>query len=126
MKRLVPAGIIFIAIIIICVISNASAYKSVNAAKNQIEEFETYYNQSNFKQAYKLALKFKKDWTKNSQKVSAYSHHCSLDDISILSAILPEAVKYRDDFEVNSAISQMKVALDTIYEEQSFTFASLY
>lgn len=126
MKRLIPAGTILLVIIIICVFSNSSVCKTVKKAKQDITECETIYKNSNYDMAYESAIKFKKKWEKASSSVSAYANHCILDDISGLSAVLPEAVKAKNDFEVGSTISQIKVSLQRILKEQAFTFESLY
>ena len=126
MKRLIPAAVILALIIAMCVISNASVHKSIYAAKSEIKKCETLYKEKNYDMAYKAALEFKNDWRNRVKVISAYSNHCAVDSISNLAAVLPEAVKHRNDFEVDSAISQISVALRAIYKEQVFTFASLY
>lgn len=126
MKRLVPAAVIFVMIIIACVISNISVCKSVDKARAEIANCQRLYADNEFEKAYNIALSFKKKWKKRTHLVSVYSNHCPLDDISVLSAILPEAIKYQNDFEVTSAINQIRVALDTVLDEQTFTIDSLY
>lgn len=126
MKRLIPAGAIFIVIVIICVLSNISVQKTIKSTKAEIVECETLYLEGQFEKAQESAISFKEKWKKSASTVSVYSSHCLLDDISILSAVLPEAIEERNSFEVNSTISQIKISLDTILEEQSLTVKSLY
>ena len=126
MKRLIPALAILLVIIIICVVSYISVCRTIKKAKLEIIECETLYKSQEFSKAYDRALRFKKKWKKASSGVSIYSSHCILDDISVFSAILPEAVKAKNDFEVNSTLNQIKVSLDRILEEQSLTVKSLY
>ncbi len=126
MKRLIPAVAILVVIIVICVLSNSSVCKTIKKAKSNITECETLYKDGEFEKAYDSAIKFKKKWRKTSSSVSAYANHCILDDISGLSAILPEAIKEKNNFEVGSTLNQIKVSLDRILKEQSFTLESLY
>ena len=126
MKRLIPAGAILLVIIIICVLSNSSVCKTVKKAKKDISQCETLYKNGDYETAYESAVKFKKKWKKASSSVSAYANHCILDDISGLSAVLPEAVRAKNDFEVGSTLNQIKTSLDRILKEQAFTFENLY
>ena len=126
MKRLVPAAVLLIFIIIICALSNFTIYKSIRIAKGEIEKCEQLYKREKFEDAVDCAQKFKEHWIKSNKLVSVYSNHCPLDDITKLSGILPVAIKEKNDFEFASAISQLKTAFDIIYKEQSFTLQSLY
>lgn len=126
MKRLIPAAVLLIFIIIICAVSNYTVCKSIKTAKGEIEKCEQLYKSEKFEDAKDYAQKFKKHWIKSNRLVSVYSNHCPLDDITKLSGILPVAIKEKNDFEFASAISQIKTAFDIIYEEQSFTLQSLY
>lgn len=126
MKRLIPATVLLILIVIICTVSDITICRKVKNAKEEITKCEQLYQNSEFEKAEKSAIEFKKHWLKTSKIVSAYSNHCPLDDISVLSAILPEAIKAKDDFEFYSTVSQIKTALYTLYREQHFTIESLY
>lgn len=126
MKRLVPATILLIFIIIICAASNYTICKSIKIAKGEIEKCEQLYKGEKFEDAKDCAKKFKDNWIKSNRLISVYSNHCPLDDITKLSGILPVAIDKKNDFEFASSISQLKTAFDIIYEEQSFTLQSLY
>ena len=126
MKRMIPTAIIFALIIVICAVSNIAVCRRVDEARKQIEECKYLYENKRYSEALECALSFKSRWENSSKSISAYSNHCPLDDISTLAAILPEAVRQKDGFEVLSTISQIKTALDTIHAEQSFTFQSMY
>lgn len=126
MKRLIPATVLLAIIIIICVVSNYTANKAIKNAKSEINKCEQLYKASEFDKAKDCAKKFRKGWIKSNKIVSAYTNHCPLDDITKLSGILPAAIKEKDDFQFYSSISQIKTALDIIYEEQSLTLQSLY
>ena len=126
MKRLIPATIILIIIIVVCVISNYTVCAHVKKANEKIKNCETLYSSGQFEQARISAEKFKKYWAKVSKGLSFYSNHCPIDDISNLAAILPEAAASKNDFEFKSTLRQIKTALDTVHYEQSFTWESLY
>ncbi len=126
MKRLIPATIILFVIIIMCIICNISVCRLIKSSEEEILKCEMLYSENDFEKAYDTAVKFKKKWINYAKIISAYSNHCPLDDISDLAAVLPEAIKYKNDFELKSVISRIRVTLDIIHEEQSFTLASLY
>ena len=126
MKRLIPAGILALIIIIVCVISNIQVTKTIEKSKKQIEKCEQLYLEKDYHQAENTARDFKKNWTKTAKIISAYSNHCPLDDISALASVLPETVNHKNDFEFKATINQIKTSLDTIKSEQSLTFESLY
>ena len=126
MKRLIPATVILIIIIIMCTVSNRTILNCVKNAKDKINECETLYLSGQFEQAKSSADSFKKYWVKASKKVSFYSNHCPIDDISALAAILPEAAAAKNDFEFKSTLNRIRVALNAVRYEQTFTAESLY
>ena len=126
MKRLIPAAVIMIIIAVTCALTTVSVKSTVEAAKKDIKDCINLYNAGEYGKAYEQAEKFKDGWKKTSVTLSAYSNHCPLDDIKDLAAILPEAVKAKNTFEVNSVTNRITVALDTVLREQTFTFDSLY
>lgn len=126
MKRLIPAAVILLIITVACALSTASVSNTVKSAKKEIEECRSLYNTGEYRKAYEQAENFRIKWKKTSSAMSAYSNHCPLDDIKVLAAILPESVKAKNTFEVNSAVSRIDAALDTVLREQTFTFESLY
>lgn len=126
MKRLIPAAVILFIIIVICVIGNLTVCKSIKTAKSEINSCQTLYNNGNFDEAYANAVDFKERWNKTVTFTSVYANHCPLDDVSALAAVLPEAVKQRNTFYVNSTAEQIFSLLDAVLNEQSLTLQSLY
>lgn len=126
MKRLIPAAVILLVIIVICVIGNITVRESIKTAKSEINMCQTLYNNGNFDEAYSDAVDFKRKWDKAVNSTSVYANHCPLDEVSALAAVLPEAVKQRNTFYVNSTAEQIFSLLDAILNEQSLTLQSLY
>ena len=126
MKRLIPAGVLAVFIIVICILSNITVTKTIEKFEDKIEKCESFYEDGHYGQAKKTAKDFKKEWEKVSKIVSVYSNHCPLDDISMFASVLPEAINEKNGFEFKSTVNQIKTALSTIKGEQTLTLESLY
>ena len=126
MKRLIPAGVLAVFIVVICVLSNITVTRTIKKFENKIEKCENLYEVGQYEQATKTAEDFKSKWKKVSKVVSVYSNHCPLDDISMFASVLPEAINEKNDFEFKSTVNQIKTALSTIKGEQTLTLESLY
>ena len=126
MKRLIPAAVLVLFIIIICIISSKTVINSVNAANESLRNCERLFSTGSLKEATAAANDFKENWKTQSKLISLFSNHCSLDDINLLAASLPDSVAAGKAYEFNASVSKIKLTLDMIYNEHSFTVDSLY
>ena len=126
MKRLIAACILLLFIIVIGCVGSFTVLNTVKNYKNKIEDCEKLYSNGDTKNAQKTADNFKKEWYETTKRISLFTNHRTLDDISILSGTLAEAAKEKNDFDFYSAAESIKTELNLIYKEQSFNIESLY
>ncbi|MBO4432835.1 MAG: DUF4363 family protein [Clostridia bacterium] len=126
MKRLIPAGILLALIAVMCAVSSTTALKSIKSAKGEIEKCRLLYSEGRYTEAEKCAESFKESWIKTSEKISAYTNHCPLEDITCLAEELQTAAQLKDGYQFASAINRIKAKLRLIKKEQSFALENFY
>ena len=110
MKRLIPAGIIFILTITICILSNIYVTQLCNQTITQAQKY--YSNNIS-------ADSLKKFWKTQKEKLSFFVNHKFLDDVSInIDQLTAE--------KSNAIFNNIKSIMDLIKSEQHLTPNSFY
>lgn len=117
MKRLIPAGIILIFLIAICVFSHTYTDKICEQA---IKDVENYYNKNI------SADTLQDTWNEHKEKMSVFVNHEFLDEMSIYVGQLSAFENKQDSPETALIYKNIETFLSLIKEEQKFAIHSFY
>lgn len=117
MKRLIPAGIILIFIISICIFSNIFIDR---ACEQTIDDINAYYDQN-------ISADVLHDsWNRQKEKMSLFVNHGFLDKISVYIGQLTMGESESNPPESDTIYKNIKTILSLIKEEQEFDLHSFY
>lgn len=117
MKRLIPAGIILIFIISVCIFSNIYVDR---ACEQTADDINAYYNQTI------SADTLQSSWNRQKEKMSLFVNHGFLDKISIYIGQLTLTENKDNPPESDAIYKNIQTVLSLIKEEQEFDLHSFY
>ena len=115
MKRLIPASVIFVLMITLCIVSHITVKKACFDTLKIIEEFN---NQKI------TALELESKWQSKKEKMSLFVNHAFLDDLTIYIGQL--TLNDSADERNQHIYKEITTILSMIQEEQKLTEQSFY
>lgn len=117
MKRLIPAAIIFVFIIAICI----TAHICIDRACDQtLIDVEKFYNEKI------TANELEKQWRERKENMALFVNHSFLDDVSIYIGQLTLSNKENTIPEFDMVYKSIKTTLKLIKDEQTLALHSFY
>lgn len=117
MKRLIPASIIFILVIVICIWAHIYVDR---ACADTIKDIESFYNKNI------TAATLEKNWQERKENMALFVNHGFLDKISVyigqLTVLPTDEVKP----ELNAVYKNIESVLSLIKAEQKLALHSFY
>ncbi len=124
MKRLIPASIIFVLVIVTYLTSLYYITDSCDKAKNLLENsVQTYARQ---KTAEKEAKKMEDYWNKKEKVLSVFVNHDRIDDIEKAISLLNVYAKSPDNELFYEYADTVKILLHQIMEDTKITMHSIF
>ncbi|MBQ8741493.1 MAG: DUF4363 family protein [Clostridia bacterium] len=117
MKRLIPATLIFIFIIAVCI--GAHMYVD-NACDQTINDIENYYNQSI------TGDELEEKWQERKENMALFVNHNFLDKISVYIGQLTLTEEEDNSPEFDTVYKNIESILELIKAEQKFALHSFY
>lgn len=117
MKRLIPALIIFILVIIVCFWAHIHVDNACTETLNDIEQFRN-------QKITGAQLEYK--WQERKENMSLFVNHGFLDKISIYIGQLTVATTDNTSLELNAVYKNIESVLSLIKAEQKFGLHSFY
>lgn len=123
MKRLIPAAVLTIILIILCVFSKVTVDRVGKKTNANIKEcLESIENDK--KDSEKKIKKLETEWKKNMNVMSLFVNREKLDQVSGNIQTLKKYTDSRDEFD--EACAKLKVIIDDIIEEQSLSLITFF
>lgn len=117
MKRLIPAAIILIFIISVCIYAHIYVAR---ACEQTIDDIENYYNKSI------TAAQLENNWQDRKEQMALFVNHDFLDKISVYMGQLTVASNNGNSPELNVIYKNIESVLSLIKAEQKFALHSFY
>ena len=116
MKRLIPASIIFILVIVICIWAHIYVDR---ACADTIKDIESFYNKNI------TATTLEKNWQERKENMALFVNHNFLDKLSVYIGQL--TVMHTNELpEQNTVYKNIESVLSLIKAEQKFALHSFY
>lgn len=126
MKRLIPATILSVAIIIICVGANIAVKTVCNETKRLATECRTDAVSGDFSSAIQKSAELKKQWEDESKILLLFVNHKVCDDLSLVTnRIYYHCLNENTDLIITD-ISDLETLLHQIVSEQKLNSLSFY
>jgi len=124
MKRLIPASIIFVLVIITYFTSLYFITESCDKAKSLLETSVQTYSQQ--KTAEKEAKKFKNFWDKKEKVLSVFVNHDRIDDIERAISLLNVYAKSPDNELFYEYADTVRILIHQLMEDTKITVHSIF
>ncbi len=124
MKRLIPASIIFVLVIITYLTSLFYITNSCEEAKKLLDNSITVYK--NEKEAEKEAKELENYWDKKEKTLSVFVNHDRIDDIEKAISLLNVYAKQKDNELFFEYADTVKILLHQIMEDTKITMHSIF
>lgn len=117
MKRLIPAAIILIFLIILCV---SAHFFVINACDLILNDVNDFCNQKI------TAIALENSWTKRKEQLALFVNHSFLDKISVYIGQLTLANTQDASYNVEAVRQNIQSIIELIKAEQKFAWHSFY
>lgn len=117
MKRLIPAAIILVFIISVCICAHIYVDR---ACEQTIDDIENYYNKSI------TATQLENNWQERKEQMALFVNHDFLDKISIYMGQLTLTSEKDGSPEFDTVYKNIESVLSLIRAEQKFALHSFY
>lgn len=126
MKRLIPAGIILIFIVTLCVGSNVYVKKTCKQTITDIEDYYTECITSDKNSINSLSQNLKSEWNSRKDKLELFVNHTFLDNISLQITKLITHIVNENHESALLDFEQIKELFEQVISEQTFSLNSFY
>ena len=126
MKRLIPASIIFLFVLGICICSKLCVNKTSDETLNEIKYCYQQLENGNIESAHQLSENIKDNWHKNKEKLELFVNHSFLDKVNLYVYQLPVFIKTNSKNDFLLAYENINTLFEQISEEQKFGMHSFF
>lgn len=126
MKRLIPAILILIFIITVCVTCNMYVQKKCEKTIADVENCFFELKQNNNFVAHSKANAIKENWEKDKHKLEFFLNHKFIDQVSVCMSQLPVLTENSSVTAFSLTLENLKCVLNEIKEEQKLNLHSFY
>lgn len=126
MKRLIPALIIFLIVISLCISANLCVEKTSQKTLRQIEYCYQEFEAGNTKKALELSQSLKDNWHKDKETLEIFINHSFLDKVNLYICQLPVSIKNNSKSDFLIQYENIKTIFEQMTKEQKLGLHSLY
>lgn len=126
MKRLIPASVIFIILILICIIGNIFVLNKCTKFSEKVESCYDAYQNGDYYTSKEIASSLYGEWDTTQKKLAFFVNHAMLDDISKATARLASYKLDNPDTHFASECIDMQSVLHRMCDEQRIIPENFY
>lgn len=126
MKRIIPASLILISVILICIFGNYYVKNVCRDLKSDLSECIDAFSDGDNEKAAVYADDINKRWQSEKKGLAVFVNHAFIDEISVSANALPYYLRLKSDEMVYGEYSNILVAIRHIVSEHSVTADNFY
>lgn len=126
MKRLIPASIILIILVIICAVGNIFVINKSTDFSKKVDKCYDAYQRGDYDTSKEIASKLYGEWDKTQKQLAIFVNHAMLDDISKATARLASYKLDNPDTHFASECIDIQSVLHRMCDEQRIIPENFY
>ena len=126
MKRLIPASVILVMLILLCIIGNIFVINMSTNFSEKVDNCYDSYQKGDYSASKEIASSLYSEWDKTQKKLALFVNHAMLDDISKATARLASYKLDNPDTHFASECIDIQSVLHRMCDEQRIIPENFY